>query len=29
MVTSKSDFETKWLIPAQESWMGRFFKTEA
>lgn len=29
MVTSKGEFESSWLIPANKSWMGRFFKTEA
>ncbi|WP_296620295.1 hypothetical protein [Marivirga sp.] len=28
MVTTKGDFETNWLIPARESWMGRFFKAK-
>ncbi|WKK85306.1 hypothetical protein QYS48_25700 [Marivirga arenosa] len=26
MVTTKADFNSKWLIPASESWMSRFFK---
>ncbi|RUA35608.1 MAG: ABC transporter ATPase [Bacteroidetes bacterium] len=26
MVTNKGDFDSKWIIPASESWMGRFFK---
>ncbi|MGM0582605.1 MAG: hypothetical protein ACQETL_18155 [Bacteroidota bacterium] len=29
MVSTKGDFESKWLIPASESWMGRFFKAKA
>jgi len=26
MVTTKADFNSKWLIPASKSWMSRFFK---
>jgi multidrug efflux pump subunit AcrA (membrane-fusion protein) len=29
MVANKEDFDTNWLIPAQKSWMGRFFKMQA
>lgn len=29
MVTTKGEFEDNWLIPANKSWMGRFFKAEA
>jgi len=28
MVTNKGDFESKWLIPAGESWMSRFFNVK-
>jgi len=28
MVTSKQEFESNWLIPAGDSWMGRFFKAK-
>ncbi|SMG33990.1 hypothetical protein SAMN05661096_02199 [Marivirga sericea] len=28
MVSDKNQFESNWLIPASESWMGRFFKTK-
>ncbi|WP_375580951.1 hypothetical protein ABWH96_08030 [Marivirga tractuosa] len=28
MVSNKSDFDSNWLIPASESWMGRFFKAK-
>ncbi len=29
MVTTKADFDENWLIPANKSWMARFFKLEA
>jgi hypothetical protein len=28
MVSDKNQFDSSWLIPAGESWMGRFFKAK-